>query len=108
MKVGLFFGSFNPLHTGHMAIAQYMTAYTDLEQVWFVVSPQNPFKDKKSLLDQQHRLMLVRIATEDHPDFKACDVELSMPQPSYTADSLARLKEKHPQHDFSLIMGKDH
>ena len=107
MKVGLFFGSFNPLHTGHMAIAQYMTAYTDLEQVWFVVSPQNPFKDKKSLLDQHHRLMLVRIATEDHPDFKACDVELSMPQPSYTADSLARLKEKDPQHDFSLIMGSD-
>lgn len=107
MKTGLFFGSFNPLHIGHMAIAQYMVEYTDLEQLWFVVSPQNPFKDKKSLLDQHHRLMMVRIATEDHPHFKACDIELSMPQPSYTADSLARLKEKYPQHNFSLIMGSD-
>lgn len=107
MKIGLFFGSFNPLHIGHMAIAQYMVEFTDLEQLWFVVSPQNPFKEKSSLLDQHHRLMLVRIATEDHPDFKACDIELSMSQPSYTTDSLARLKEKYPQHDFSLIMGSD-
>ena len=93
MKVGLFFGSFNPLHIGHMAIAQYMVEFTDLEQVWFVVSPQNPFKEKSSLLDQHHRLMMVRIATEDHPQFQASNIEFNLSQPSYTVDTLTYLNE---------------
>lgn len=107
MKTGLFFGSFNPLHIGHMAIAQYMVEFTDLEQVWFVVSPQSPFKEKSSLLDQHHRLMMVRIATEDHPQFQASDIEFKLPQPSYTVDTLTYLKEKYPTHNFALIMGGD-
>lgn len=107
MKTGLFFGSFNPLHIGHMTIAQYMLAFTDLEQVWFVVSPQNPFKTKSSLLDQHHRLMLVRIATEDHPGLNASNIEFKLPQPSYTVDTLTYIQEKYPQHQFALIMGED-
>lgn len=107
MKIGLFFGSFNPLHIGHMAIAQYMVEFTDLEQVWFVVSPQNPFKEKSSLLDQHHRLMMVRIATEDNPKLNASDIEFNLPQPSYTVDTLAYIQEKYPKHSFSLIMGSD-
>ena len=107
MKTGLFFGSFNPLHIGHMTIAQYLVEFTDLEQVWFVVSPQNPFKEKSSLLDQHHRLMMVRIATEDHPQFQASDIEFNLSQPSYTVDSLTYLKEKYPKHNFALIMGGD-
>lgn len=107
MKVGLFFGSFNPLHIGHMAIAQYIVEFTDLEQVWFVVSPKNPFKEKCSLLDQHHRLMMVRIATEDHPQFQASNIEFNLPQPSYTVDTLTYLKEQYPVHNFALIMGGD-
>mgnify|MGYP001231824905 FL=1 len=107
MKTGLFFGSFNPLHIGHMTIAQYMVEFTDLEQVWFVVSQQNPFKEKSSLLDQNHRLMMVRIATEDHPQFQASDIEFNLSQPSYTVDTLTFLKELYPTHDFALIMGRD-
>ena len=107
MKIGLFFGSFNPLHIGHMAIAQYMVEFTDLEQLWFLVSPQNPFKEKNSLLDQHHRLMMVRVATEYHPQFKDCDIEFELSQPSYTSDTLAHLREKYPQHVFALIMGSD-
>jgi nicotinate-nucleotide adenylyltransferase len=107
MKIGLFFGSFNPLHIGHMAIAQYMVEFTDLEQVWFVVSPQNPFKEKSSLLNQHHRLMMVRIATEDNPKLNASDIEFGLSQPSYTVDTLAYIQEKYPKHEFSLIMGSD-
>ncbi len=107
MKTGLFFGSFNPLHIGHMTIAQYMVEFTDLEQIWFVVSPQNPFKEKHSLLDQHHRLMMIRIATEDHPQFQASNIEFNLPKPSYTVDTLAYLKEKYPEHDFALIIGGD-
>ena len=107
MKIGLFFGSFNPIHIGHMAIAQYMLEHTNLETIWFVVSPQNPFKQKSTLLDQQHRLTMVRIATEDNPKLKASNIEFTLPVPSYTVDTLAYLKEKHPNDVFSLIMGRD-
>ena len=96
MKVGLFFGSFNPIHIGHLAIANYMLEYSDMDKIWFVVSPQNPFKEKKSLLAEHHRLRLVDIAIEDDLRFKASNIEFSMPQPSYTVDTLAYLKEKHP------------
>lgn len=107
MKIGLFFGSFNPIHIGHMAIAQYMLEHTILETIWFVVSPQNPFKQKTTLLDQQHRLTMVRIATEDNPKLKASNIEFSLPIPSYTVDTLAYLKEMYPKDEFSLIMGRD-
>ena len=90
-----------------MTIAQYMVEFTDLKQVWFVVSPQNPFKEKRSLLDQQHRLMMVRIATEDHLQFQASNIEFNLPQPSYTVDTLTYLKEKYPTYNFALIMGGD-
>lgn len=107
MKIGLFFGTFNPIHVGHLIIANYMANYTDLDQVWLVVSPHNPLKDKSSLLADQHRLTLVRIAIEDNSKLWASDIELSLPQPSYTVKTLAVIKEKFPSHTFSLIMGED-
>jgi nicotinate-nucleotide adenylyltransferase len=107
MKVGLFFGSFNPVHIGHLIIANYMVEFTDLEQVWFVVSPQNPFKKKKSLLPDYHRLALVREAIIDDNRFRACDIEMKMPVPSYTIDTLTYLREKYPDHTFVIIMGAD-
>lgn len=107
MKVGLFFGSFNPIHIGHLAIANYMLEFTDLERVWFVVSPQNPLKVKAGMLAAQHRLHLVQLALDDHPLFRACDVEFRMSVPSYTIDAVTFLSEKHPQHQFVLIMGVD-
>lgn len=106
-KTGLFFGSFNPIHVGHMAIAQYMIEHTDIDKIWFVVSPQNPFKTKSTLLDQQHRLVLVRIATEDDPKLTASNIEFSLPIPSYTVDTLTHLRESYPEEDFALIMGQD-
>ena len=107
MKIGLYFGSFNPIHIGHLAIANYMAEFSDLEQIWFVVSPQNPFKQKNSLLADYHRLELVNRAIEDYPNFKASNIEFGLPQPSYTIDTLAYLKEKYPALQFSLIMGSD-
>ncbi|WP_372751276.1 nicotinate (nicotinamide) nucleotide adenylyltransferase [Labilibaculum sp.] len=107
MKIGLFFGSFNPIHIGHLAIANYMVEYTDLEQIWFVVSPHNPFKNKKSLLADYHRLALVNKAIENYPKFRASNVEFGMPQPSFTIDTLTYLQEKNPQMNFSLIIGSD-
>ena len=107
MKVGLFFGSFNPIHIGHMAIAQYMLEHTALEKIWFVVSPQNPFKTKETLLDQQHRLTIVRIAVEDDPRMQASNIEFNLPIPSYTVDTLTYLSEAHPNEEFALIMGQD-
>ena len=107
MKIGLFFGSFNPIHIGHLAIANYMAEYTDLDQIWFVVSPHNPFKNKSSLLTDYHRLELVNRAIERYPNFKASNIEFGMPQPSYTIDTLTYLKEKNPTHQFSLIVGSD-
>ena len=107
MKVGLFFGSFNPIHVGHLIIANYMADYTDFDQVWLVVSPQSPHKKKQSLLDDYHRLSLVKIAVEDNQKLNACDIEFGLSKPSYTATTLAYLKEKHADYSFSLIMGED-
>ena len=107
MKVGLFFGSFNPIHIGHMAIAQYMLEHTALEKIWFVVSPQNPFKTKETLLDQQHRLTIVRITVENDPRMQASNIKFNLPIPSYTVDTLTYLREAHPNEEFSLIMGQD-
>lgn len=107
MKVGLFFGSFNPIHIGHMAIANYMVEFTGLKQVWFVVSPQNPFKKKEDLLNDLDRLELVQRAVGDDSRFRATDVEFRMPKPSYTIDTLTSLSQKYPNHHFSLIMGSD-
>jgi nicotinate-nucleotide adenylyltransferase len=107
MKIGLFFGSFNPIHIGHMAIAQYMIEHTDLDKIWMVVSPQNPFKEKSTLLDQKHRLALVRIATEEDSTLDASNIEFSLPVPSYTIDTLVYIKEKYPNDEFALIMGGD-
>jgi nicotinate-nucleotide adenylyltransferase len=107
MQVGLFFGSFNPVHTGHMLIASHMVQCTNLEQVWFVVSPHNPLKKKETLLNQYDRLHLVRLAIEDNPLFRASEIEFTLPQPNYTIDTLTALKEKYPEHEFTLIMGSD-
>jgi nicotinate-nucleotide adenylyltransferase len=106
-KIGLFFGSFNPIHVGHLLIANHMVEFTDLEEIWFVVSPHNPHKKKASLLDDYHRLAIVKEAIDDNPKFKASDIEFSLPQPSYTVETLAHLKEKHPSYQFSILMGED-
>lgn len=107
MKVGLFFGSFNPIHVGHLIIADHMANYTDLDQVWLVVSPQNPLKPKSTLLKDYHRLALVEIAIEGNNKLKASNIEFKLPTPSYTVSTLAYLREKHPEHEFCLIMGED-
>ena len=107
MKVGLFFGSFNPIHTGHMIIANIVLETTDVEQIWFVVSPQNPFKKNKSLLSEYNRIDMVREAIFDDYKFRASDVEFAMPKPSYTVDTLTYLSEKHPENSFKLIIGGD-
>ena len=107
MKIGLFFGSFNPMHLGHKVIASYMAEFSDLEKVVFVVSPQNPFKEKKSLLNQQHRLQIIRAEVEDNEMLDVSDIEFKMAQPSYTIDTLVRLKEQNPRNDYALIMGAD-
>jgi nicotinate-nucleotide adenylyltransferase len=107
MKVGLYFGSFNPIHHGHLIIANYMLQHSDLDQVWLVVSPQNPFKQSASLLNAYHRLALVQLAIEAEPKLKASDIEFRLPQPSYTVNTLAYLQEKYPSHEFAIIMGSD-
>jgi nicotinate-nucleotide adenylyltransferase len=107
MKVGLFFGSFNPIHIGHMALSNYIIEYSDLRQIWFVVSPHNPLKEKKSLLNDYARLELVELAIKDDPRFNICDIEFKLPQPSYTIDSLTYLREKYPSYEFAIIMGSD-
>ena len=106
-KIGLYFGSFNPVHIGHTAIAGYMTEFADLDQVWFVVSPLNPLKTKESLLPDHQRLHMVRLAIGDNDKLKASDIEFKLPVPSYTTDTLAYLREKYPQLSFALIMGED-
>ncbi|UAY52071.1 nicotinate (nicotinamide) nucleotide adenylyltransferase [Ferruginibacter albus] len=107
MKIGLYFGSFNPIHIGHLIIASHITNFTSLDQVWFVVSPQNPLKPSSSLLNEYHRLHFVQLAIEGESKLKASDVEFHLPKPSYTVDTLAYLKEKYPQHEFAVIMGAD-
>ncbi len=107
MKIGLYFGSFNPIHTAHLIIANQVLNETDIEKIWFVVSPQNPFKFESNLLNEYHRLHLVRIATEDDNRIKASDIEFNLPKPSYTTNTLAYIKEKHSEHEFSIIMGSD-
>lgn len=107
MKIGLFFGTFNPIHIGHLIIANHIAEYTDLDQVWLVVTPHNPFKKKDTLLDDYQRLHLVALATEDYPKLRASDVEFKLPQPNYTVHTLAHLADRFPQYEFSLIMGED-
>jgi len=107
MKVGLFFGTFNPIHIGHLIIANYMADHSKLDQIWLVVTPQNPFKEKSTLLEDHHRLAMVRVAIEDNPNLRESDIEFKLPKPSYTIDTLTYLKEKHPNYEFSLIMGED-
>lgn len=106
-KTGLFFGSFNPIHIGHLIIANHFIEHSDLEEVWFIISPQSPFKKKASLLPDHHRFALVQCAVEDHPNLKASNIEFGLPQPSYTVQTLAFLAEKYPNKDFALIMGED-
>jgi nicotinate-nucleotide adenylyltransferase len=106
-KIGLFFGSFNPVHVGHLVLANYMISFTDLDKLWFVVSPHNPLKEKKTLLADHHRLEMVLRAIGDHPQLKASDIEFKLPQPSYTVNTLAWLSEKYPASKFALIMGSD-
>lgn len=107
MKIGLFFGSFNPIHIGHKVIASYLVDFTDLDKVMFLVSPQNPLKQKISLLDQYHRLQIIRAEIEDNSKLAVSDIEFDMPKPSYTIDTLVRLKEKYTENDYSIIMGSD-
>ncbi|OAB31401.1 nicotinate-nucleotide adenylyltransferase [Flavobacterium fryxellicola] len=107
MKIGLYFGTFNPIHVGHMIIANHMAENANLDQVWLVVTPHNPFKKKSTLLDDSHRLHMVHLATEDFPKLKPCDIEFHLSQPNYTVNTLIYLDEKFPHHDFSLIMGED-
>lgn len=107
MKIGLFFGSFNPIHIGHLAIANYLVEFTELNQLWFVVSPHNPLKEKASLLNDTQRLNMVNIAIEHEPKLKSSNIEFGLPQPNYTIHTLTHLSEKYPQHQFVLIMGED-
>ena len=106
-KIGLFFGSFNPIHIGHLILANYILEHSDMQELWFVVSPQNPFKEKKSLLNDHNRLDMVQLAIKNYPKMRASNVEFSLPTPSYTIDTLTYLQEKHPDYSFSLIMGED-
>lgn len=107
MRIGLFFGTFNPVHVGHLVIADYMAQYTDLDQVWLVVTPQNPLKQKSTLLPDFHRLMLVKEAIDDNSRLKASDVEFTLKKPNYTIHTLTHLIERYPQHEFALILGED-
>ena len=107
MKIGLYFGSFNPVHAGHLIIASHILNETDIEKVWLVVSPQNPFKQENGLLNEYHRLHLVQLATEQDNRIKASDIEFGLPKPSYTINTLTYLAEKFPDHEFSIIMGSD-
>ncbi|PCJ28532.1 MAG: nicotinic acid mononucleotide adenylyltransferase [Flavobacteriales bacterium] len=107
MNIGLYFGTYNPVHVGHLIIANHMVDYTNLDQVWLVVSPQNPLKSKASLLADYHRLAIVRVAVENNNKLKASNIEFDLPKPSYTIDTLSYIQEKYPDHSFSLIMGED-
>ena len=106
-NIGLYFGSFNPIHIGHLILANYLAEHSNLDEIWLVVTPQNPFKDKKSLLDNASRLEMVALSLKEYDKLKPCDIEFHLPQPNYTIDTLIHLEEKYPQHSFSLIMGED-
>jgi nicotinate-nucleotide adenylyltransferase len=106
-KTGLLFGSFNPIHVGHLMIAGYMYEFSDLDELWFVVSPLNPLKEKQSLLSDHHRLEMVNLAIEDDTRFRSCNIEFKMPQPSYTIHTLTWLQEKYPMREFVIISGTD-
>ncbi|NOR75808.1 MAG: nicotinate-nucleotide adenylyltransferase [Draconibacterium sp.] len=107
LKIGLYFGSYNPIHIGHLAIANYIVEYTDIDQLWFVVSPQNPFKKKINLLDDYQRLDMVQRAIEDDDRMRASNIEFNLPKPSYTIDTLAYIKDRHPNYQFAILMGSD-
>ena len=107
MKIGLYFGTFNPIHVGHLIIANHMAEHSDLDQIWMVVTPHNPHKQKSTLLDDYQRLEMVRLATEDFNKIKPSDIEFKLPQPNYTVNTLAHLQEKFPNNEFALIMGED-
>ena len=107
MKIGLYFGTFNPIHIGHLIIANHMAEHSDLDQIWMVVTPHNPHKKKSTLLDDYHRLYMVHLATDDYPNIQPSDIEFKLTQPNYTVNTLAHLQEKFPKYDFSLIMGED-
>ncbi len=107
MNIGLYFGTFNPIHVGHLIIANHMAEYTDLDEIWLVVSPQNPFKQKATLLADYHRYQLVEMATEDYPKIKPSKIEFNLPKPSYTINTLTYLSESYPKYQFNLIMGED-
>lgn len=107
MNIGLYFGSFNPIHIGHLIIANHVLNETDIEKIWFIVSPQNPLKESKTLLNEFDRFHLVRLAVQDDNRIKCSDIEFNLPKPSYTSSTMIFLSEKHPEHNFSLIMGSD-
>lgn len=107
MKIGLFFGSFNPLHIGHKIIASYIADFSDIEKVIFIVSPASPFKKQIDLLDKNHRLKIVKMSIEDNSKLQASDIEFSMPEPSYTIDTLLKIKNKNAENDYVIIMGAD-
>lgn len=107
MKIGLYFGTFNPIHVGHLAIANHMAEYSDLDKIWMVITPHNPFKKKSSLLSNHHRYRMVDIALEEYDKIAPSKIEFDLPQPNYTVNTLAVLEEKYPDHEFCLIMGED-
>ena len=107
IKTGIFGGSFNPIHIGHLALANYLCEYGEVDEVWFLVSPHNPLKEEKELWDDEFRLELTRLAIGDYPKFSVCDIEFHLPKPSYTITTLDALKRQYPERDFTLIIGSD-
>ncbi len=107
MNIGLFFGSFNPIHVGHLIIANHLVEHSDMDQLWFVVTPHSPHKKKNTLLNDNHRLAMVNTAVEEYDNLLSSNIEFHLPQPNYTVNTLAHIGEKYPEHNFSLIMGED-